>query len=98
MASQQQSRIQSYLEKNKIGPLFEVGLHTIQLNHSTSVCLTFRLSWNQIEDDILFYTPTALHFFYFIQLIYSSKLHHVKFYSDYLNAAEFRLPYAFSIR
>lgn len=26
MASEQQSRIQSYLEKNKIGPLFEVGI------------------------------------------------------------------------
>lgn len=25
MASQQQSRIQSYLERNKIGPLFEVS-------------------------------------------------------------------------
>lgn len=33
MASQQQSRIQSYLEKNKIGPLFEVSALII----STSV-------------------------------------------------------------
>lgn len=58
MASQQQSRIQSYLERNKIGPLFEVSEKlsgpSQELLQELHTCLTertmnindFNIAWN----------------------------------------------------